>query len=147
MTHGDLTRAAARRTASAAGRRRPHDISPTAPPTPATGARHALHRRTGTIVEIIEGIWANRDRNRSIRCLVKRLQRIDKETAGEARRILAVPGMPEGDLPAEARGEGGPVRRSPGRRRMFGQAREEARCGRPMQEGRSRVERKPVPTG
>src|SRR4029078_6195958 len=39
---------------------------------------------TRTIAEIIEDIWANRDRDYNIRCLVRRLQRIDKEMAGDA---------------------------------------------------------------
>src|SRR5438132_1403053 len=38
-----------------------------------------------TIQEIIEAIWQNRDRPYNVRCLVKRLQRIDKEMSGEAR--------------------------------------------------------------
>ena len=39
--------------------------------------------------EIIEDIWDNRDRDYNIRCLVKRLQRIDKEMSGEARELFA----------------------------------------------------------
>jgi type I restriction enzyme R subunit len=49
------------------------------PPTPPTR----------TIAEIIESIWQNRDRDYNIRCLVKRLQRIDKEMSGEAREDFA----------------------------------------------------------
>jgi type I restriction enzyme, R subunit len=49
-----------------------------------------------TIVEVIEDIWANRDRTYNIRCLVKRLQRIDKEMSGEAREQFA-PFIPDGD--------------------------------------------------
>jgi type I restriction enzyme R subunit len=56
-----------------------------------------------SIVEIIEDIWANRDRAYNIRCLVKRLQRIDKEMAGEARELFAARGIPDGDLAAFAR--------------------------------------------
>lgn len=41
--------------------------------------------KTRTIIEIIEDIWQNRDREYNSRCLVKRLQRIDKEMSGEAR--------------------------------------------------------------
>lgn len=44
---------------------------------------------TRTILEIIQGIWANRDRDYNIRCLVKRLQRIDKQMSGEARDLFA----------------------------------------------------------
>jgi len=36
-----------------------------------------------TIIEIIDDIWANRDRDYNIRCLVKRLQRINRDMAGE----------------------------------------------------------------
>ncbi len=38
-----------------------------------------------TIEQVIEEIWQNRDRDYNIRCLVKRLQRIDKEMSGDAR--------------------------------------------------------------
>ncbi len=54
-------------------------------------------RPTRTIVEVIEDIWANRDRAYNIRCLVKRLQRIDKEMSAEAREMFARH-VPEGDL-------------------------------------------------
>src|ERR1051326_2466964 len=40
-----------------------------------------------TIAEIIADIWNNRDRAYNIRCLVKRLQRIDKEMSGEAHAL------------------------------------------------------------
>ncbi len=53
---------------------------------------------TRTIVEVIEDIWANRDRDYNIRCLVKRLQRIDKEMAPEAREMFASFGLPDGDV-------------------------------------------------
>jgi type I restriction enzyme, R subunit len=46
-------------------------------------------RECKTIVEVIEDIWNNRDRDYNIRCLVKRLQRIDKEMSGEARELFA----------------------------------------------------------
>ena len=58
---------------------------------------------TRTIKEVIENIWANRDRDYNIRCLVKRLQRIDKEMAGEARERFAAFGVAEGDLGRYAR--------------------------------------------
>ena len=51
-----------------------------------------------TIQEIIEDIWANRDRDYNIRCLVRRLQRIDKEMAGEAREMFQERGIPDGDV-------------------------------------------------
>lgn len=57
---------------------------------------------TRTIVEIIEDIWANRDRDYNTRCLVKRLQRIDKAMAGEARTLFAAY-VPDGDLAGYAR--------------------------------------------
>ena len=40
---------------------------------------------TRTIEEIVKNIWDNRDRDYNVGCLVKRLQRIDKAMAGEAR--------------------------------------------------------------
>ncbi len=46
-------------------------------------------RPARTIVEVIDDIWANRDRPYNIRCLVKRLQRIDKEMSAEAREQFA----------------------------------------------------------
>lgn len=52
---------------------------------------------TRSIVEIIEDVWQNRDREYNTRCLVKRLQRIDKEMAGEARNDFAV-FIPDGDV-------------------------------------------------
>lgn len=42
-----------------------------------------------TIVEIIEAIWNNEDREYNTRCLVKRLQRIDKDMSGNARLQFA----------------------------------------------------------
>jgi len=56
-----------------------------------------------TIEQIIEDIWQNRDRDYNVRCLVKRLQRIDKEMSGEARELFAA-FVPSGDLGAYARG-------------------------------------------
>jgi type I restriction enzyme R subunit len=50
-----------------------------------------------TIQEIIEAIWQNRDRPYNVRCLVKRLQRIDKEMSGEAREQFAN-FIPDGDV-------------------------------------------------
>jgi type I restriction enzyme, R subunit len=51
-----------------------------------------------TIREIIEDIWANRDRDYNVRCLVKRLQRIDKEMDGSARDLFKAHGIADGDL-------------------------------------------------
>ncbi len=50
-----------------------------------------------TIAEVIADIWNNRDRAYNVRCLVKRLQRIDKEMPGEARNLFAA-FIPNGDL-------------------------------------------------
>jgi len=52
---------------------------------------------TRTIVEVIEDIWRNRDREYNIRCLSKRLQRIDKEMSAEARELFAAH-IPDGDV-------------------------------------------------
>ena len=54
-------------------------------------------RVSRTIVEIIKDIWDNRDRDYNIRCLVKRLQRIEKEMSGKARELFAAY-IPEGDM-------------------------------------------------
>jgi len=51
-----------------------------------------------TINEIIDDIWANRDRDYNIRCLVRRLQRIEKEMAGKARELFAAFGIEEGNV-------------------------------------------------
>ena len=58
-------------------------------------------RRARRIGQIIEDIWQNRDRDYNIRCLVKRLQRIDKEMSGEARELFAA-FIADGDLGAFA---------------------------------------------
>jgi type I restriction enzyme R subunit len=55
-----------------------------------------------TVQEIIEAIWQNRDRPYNVRCLVKRLQRIDKEMSGEARDLFASY-IPDGDVARFAR--------------------------------------------
>jgi type I restriction enzyme R subunit len=60
-------------------------------------------RPTRTIVKVIEDIWANRDRPYNVRCLVKRLQRIDKEMSAEARELFAR-FLPDGDLGRYAKG-------------------------------------------
>lgn len=58
---------------------------------------------TRQIAEIIEDIWANRDRDYNVRCLVRRLQRIDKEMSGDARELFAAFGIAEGDVGRYAR--------------------------------------------
>jgi type I restriction enzyme, R subunit len=64
-----------------------------------------------TIQEVVDCIWQNRDRPYNVRCLVKRLQRIDKEMSGEARDLFAN-FIPDGDvarfaaeLPAKLQGD------------------------------------------
>jgi type I restriction enzyme R subunit len=51
-----------------------------------------------TIKEIIDDVWANRDRDYNVRCLVKRLQRIEKEMSADARPLFAGFGIADGDL-------------------------------------------------
>jgi type I restriction enzyme R subunit len=55
-----------------------------------------------SVAEIIEAIWQNRDRPYNVRCLVKRLQRIDKEMSGQARDQFAN-FIPDGDVGRFAR--------------------------------------------
>jgi type I restriction enzyme R subunit len=64
-----------------------------------------------TIQQVIEDIWANRDREYNVRCLVKRLQRIDKEMDGEAREMFAAFGIPDGDMGKYAAGLTAALRR------------------------------------
>ncbi len=59
--------------------------------------------KSRTIVEIIEDVWQNRDRDHNIRCLVKRLQRIAKEMSGRAREEFAA-FIPDGDMDKYAEG-------------------------------------------
>jgi len=54
-------------------------------------------RPSRTIVEVIEAVWQNRDRAYNIRCLVKRLQRIDKQMSAEARDAFKAY-IPGGDM-------------------------------------------------
>ena len=60
-------------------------------------------RPTRTIKEIVEDVWNNRDRDYNIRCLVKRLQRVEKQMSGEARDLFAGFGIVDGDLGRYAR--------------------------------------------
>jgi type I restriction enzyme R subunit len=60
-------------------------------------------RENKTIIEVIDDVWKNRDRAYNVRCLVKRLQRIDKEMSGEARELFSAH-IPGGDLRAYAAG-------------------------------------------
>lgn len=52
---------------------------------------------TRTIHELVDDIWANKDREYNTGCVVKRLQRIDKAMSGEARQLFAAY-VPDGDL-------------------------------------------------
>ena len=61
-----------------------------------------LQQETRTIHELVDNIWQNRDRDYNARCLVKRMQRIDKEMSGEARDLFAV-FVSAGDLGGYAR--------------------------------------------
>jgi len=54
-------------------------------------------RETRTIAQLVEDVWQNRDRDHNVRCLVKRLQRIDKAMSGDARALFAAY-IPDGDL-------------------------------------------------
>lgn len=56
-----------------------------------------------TIQQIIDDIWSNRDRDYNIRCLVKRLQRIEKEMDASARETFAAFGIADGDVGKYAR--------------------------------------------
>lgn len=56
-----------------------------------------------TLVQIIEDIWQNRDRDYNVRLLMRRLQRIDREMSGDA-RVLFAAYVPDGDLAAFAAG-------------------------------------------
>jgi type I restriction enzyme R subunit len=56
---------------------------------------------TRTIPEIVDDIWANRDRDYNIKCLTKRLLRVDKEMSGEARDEFAG-FIPNGDVAASS---------------------------------------------
>ncbi len=51
-----------------------------------------------TMQQIIDDIWSNRDRDYNVRCLVKRLQRIEKEMDASAREDFAAFGVPHGDV-------------------------------------------------
>lgn len=67
-------------------------------------------RETRTIVQVIEDVWNNRDRDYNIRCLVKRLQRIDKEMSGDAREMFAAL-LKDGNLAGLARDLPGALRK------------------------------------
>lgn len=58
----------------------------------------AIDKPSRSIGEVIEDIWKNRDRDYNVRCLTKRLQRIDKEMSAEARDLFEAHGIPGGDM-------------------------------------------------
>jgi type I restriction enzyme R subunit len=51
-----------------------------------------------TVQQVIDDIWGNRDREYNVRCLVRRLQRIEKEITGDGRSEFAAFGIPDGDI-------------------------------------------------
>ncbi len=51
--------------------------------------REPPEKPSRTFPEIIEDIWQNRDRDYNVRCLVRRLQRVEKEMSGDARDLFA----------------------------------------------------------
>ena len=61
-----------------------------------------LERPARSIVDVINDIWDNRDRAYNVRCLVKRLQRIDKEMSAKARDLFSQY-IDEGNLSKYAR--------------------------------------------
>ncbi|MBX3125533.1 MAG: DEAD/DEAH box helicase family protein [Polyangiaceae bacterium] len=76
----------------------------------ATGiTAEAPDKQSRTVKEIIEAIWDNRDRDYNIRCLVKRLHRVDKQMSAEGRELFAA-FVPDGDLARYARGLPGKLR-------------------------------------
>jgi len=56
-----------------------------------------------SIKQLIEDIWINRDRDYSTNCLIKRLQRIDRQMSGEAQADFAA-FIPDGNMGAFASG-------------------------------------------
>jgi type I restriction enzyme R subunit len=51
--------------------------------------RDPLDRPSRSLRQVVEDIWQNRDREYNTRCLVRRLQRVNKEMSGEARELFA----------------------------------------------------------
>ena len=51
-----------------------------------------------SVAEVINDIWQNREREYNTRCLVRRLQRIEKEVTGEGRADFAAFGIADGDV-------------------------------------------------
>jgi len=64
-----------------------------------------------TVREIIDDVWQNRDREFNTRCLVKRLQRIEKNMSGDARDAFDR-FLPDGDVGRYAAGLAGRLSRN-----------------------------------
>jgi type I restriction enzyme, R subunit len=56
-----------------------------------------------TVAEIVADIWNNRDREYNVACLTKRLHRVERQMAGEARDLFSA-FIPDGDVGRFARG-------------------------------------------
>ncbi len=63
--------------------------------------REPPEKPTRTVKEVVDDIWANKDRPYNVGCLIKRMQRVDKEMSGEGREQF-MPFVPDGDLSAFA---------------------------------------------
>jgi hypothetical protein len=78
--------------------RKPAD-SATSPQTWASAPRPRVDEQpehpTRPIKEIVAAGWQNRDRADNVRCLVRRIQRLDQEMSGAARDLFAA-FVPEG---------------------------------------------------
>lgn len=59
-------------------------------------------REARTMAQVVEDVWANRDRSYNVRCLAKRFLRIDKQMAPEARKLFSR-FISEGDIAKFAR--------------------------------------------
>ena len=77
--------------------------------TNATGDHRGAARQADAArsEQLIEDIWSNRDRDYNVGCLVKRLQRIDKEMSGEARDAVRRASSPTATWPASRRAADG----------------------------------------
>jgi type I restriction enzyme R subunit len=64
-----------------------------------------------TIVQVIDDVWQNRDRDYSVKRLARRLRRIEREMSGDARDLFAR-FMPDGDIGRLAEGLPAQVRES-----------------------------------
>lgn len=60
-------------------------------------ANEGLQKETKTIAELVQAIWDNRERAYHVKCLAKRMVRVDKEMTGEGRDLFSA-FVPNGDL-------------------------------------------------